>query len=544
MENFSLLYPSGKTPAFQTLRSEACNDLSLDKILDYITENDAEKKTLREMMVRLESSPEVIRYRCDVFEDIFRFPALRSKMQEMLEQLDYLKTIGKSFKDESVAPIWQLVNRLKELEAYADCMMGIRQALKDCDVRSEGLKKLEKYVSSVCESSGFEHLKADIDGLLTETSRIQSITLGVNLDERLCPVEVGIMSINEDKIDHTGVLDNFLGFCAKFTELINLNSGSMTRIHTAAGSAEEDPLMKNLSRAVTDMLSTTVKHLKTKLARYVNISAYSLTKFIPELLFYIRWADFCQRVTQAGLPMSRPEILNTRNSALNASEMYDIKLAISVLSGKNLHVVTNDFEFSTEHGIYIMTGPNRGGKTTFTQAVGMMFLMAQHGIYVPAKHLSLSPCDNIFTHFPADENKTVHLGRLGEEAKRINLIFSEATEQSLLLFNEPLASTSFTEGLYIAKDVVQALRCLGARTIFNTHMHELAMNLDEINAENGKLKAASLITGIRDGERSYKVLIAPPEGISYARDIAEKYGVTLHQLKQTMQQSEQSERAS
>ena len=58
---------------------------------------------------------------------------------------------------------------------------------------------------------------------------------------------------------------------------------------------------------------------------------------------------------------------------------------------------------------------------------------------------SLSPCDNIFTHFPADENQTVNLGRLGEESKRISEIFSLATDKSLLLFNESLATTSFTE---------------------------------------------------------------------------------------------------
>ena len=128
--------------------------------------------------------------------------------------------------------------------------------------------------------------------------------------------------------------------------------------------------------------------------------------------------------------------------------------------------------------------------------------------------------------------KLINDSGLGEESKRISEIFSLATDKSLLLFNESLATTSFTEGLYIAKDVVKAMRSLGARTIFNTHMHELAMDLDEINALNGKIKVASLVTGIHEGQRSYKVYLAPPDGISYARDIAEKYGVTYSQLMQ------------
>ena len=185
-----------------------------------------------------------------------------------------------------------------------------------------------------------------------------------------------------------------------------------------------------------------------------------------------------------------------------------------------------------------MTGPNRGGKTTLTQAIGLVFLMAQAGLYVPAESCSFSPADNIYTHFPADENKTVDLGRLGEESQRMSRIFAEATGESLLLFNESLATTSFAEGLYIAKDVVKALRYLGARTIFNTHMHELAMSAEEVNRQiKGDLKVASLITGIHEGKRSYKIFLAPPEGVSYAQDIARKYGVTFDQLTEKIHHS-------
>ena len=92
--------------------------------------------------------------------------------------------------------------------------------------------------------------------------------------------------------------------------------------------------------------------------------------------------------------------------------------------------------------------------------------------------------------------------------------------------------------MYIAKDVVKALRYLGARTIFNTHMHELAMNLEEVNTLiAGDSKVASLITGIHEGKRSYKIFIAPPEGVSYAQDIAKKYGVTFSQLSDKIKHS-------
>ena len=63
----------------------------------------------------------------------------------------------------------------------------------------------------------------------------------------------------------------------------------------------------------------------------------------------------------------------------------------------------------------------------------------------------------------------------------------------------------------------------------------LAAEVDEINAASQKRKAASLVmrTG-ENGERSYKVEIAPPEGMSYANDIAKKYGVTYEMLTETV----------
>ena len=532
LEKFSLLYPEGKEPAYKTLGDEVINDLSLNYICDHLTESDYEKNIIKRLMTRLESDPEVIRYRSDIFDDILRFPKLREGIRSLLEQLDYLKDLEHSAKDKTAEPIWQLVNRLQELHAYINCISGINESLSGNDIRSEGLKKLKEYVSSVYTESGFEHLKEDILELVGNVGKVHSISLGVNLDQYMRPVEVGIVSLNDEAFTRPGLLSRFLDFSSKKSEIHHGTSFSgMTKINTVGKVAGEDMLMLNLTKVITEMLGSTVKALKNKLSRYVNISGYSLTKLIPEFIFYIRWAEYCTKLMDLGLKMSKPVILDAESRELRCSDLFNLKLGIQLQQGGKLDIVCNDIEFNSEHGIYIMTGPNRGGKTTFTQAVGLLVVLAQSGIYVPASSAEISPIDNIFTHFPVDENMTANLGRLGEESKRLSEIFSVATNRSLLLFNESLATTSLAEGLYIAKDVVRALRYLGARTVFNTHMHELAMNLDQMNSYKGDIKVASLITGIHEGRRSFKVFIAPPEGVSYAKDIAEKYGVTFDQLK-------------
>lgn len=532
MQDFSLLYPQGVTPDCKTLSDEAINDLSLELICEKLADDTFEHNIIKNIMIKIERNPTVIKYRTDIFDDIIHFPKLRERIKELLEQLAFLKEMERSLKDTAAAPIWQLVNRLNELEIYINCISGINDALSQNNIKSDGLKLLKDYVSSVYEESGFEYLKEDIKGLVNEVREIKSVSVGVNLDNLMRPVEVGIVSINTEPFTKTPLLSRFLDFATKENQLEQGASfHGMTKFHTVGKIAGEDPFTSNLTKVMTEMLGLTVKRLKSKLSKYTNVSGYSLTKLIPEFLFYIRWADYIGKMQELNIQFCKPVIIPREKREMHAKGLYNFKLAMQKVEGKKIDIIANDIDFDAEHRIYIMTGPNRGGKTTMTQAVGLVFLLAQFGIYVPCESVELSPVDNIYTHFPADENKTVDLGRLGEESQRMSEIFSQATNESLLLFNESLATTSFEEGLYIAKDVVKALRYLGPRTIFNTHMHELAMNLDEVNTKiEGDSKVASLITGIHEGKRSYKIFLAPPEGVSYAQDIAKKYGVTFDQL--------------
>lgn len=536
MQNFSLLYPENCQSKFMILTEEACNDLSLELICQTLSEEIFEQNIIKKIMMKIERNPDIIQYRCDVFEDIMRFPKLREEIKSLLEELAYLKDLEKSVKDATAAPVWQLINRLQELDIYVNCISKINECLTENDIHSDGLKSLKNFVNSIYNESGFEYLQEDIKKLVNEISGVRSVSLGVNLDSRLRPVEVGIVSINDTHFSKPNFLSKFLEFSSKKSEIHNGASfDGMVKIHMSGKVTGEDPLMNNLNRTVTEMLGKTVKQLKDKLSKYVNVSGYTLTKMIPEFIFYIRWADLIDKILEKGIPMTKPKITDTENREFSTKGLYNLKLGLQKVNNKDIDIVLNDIDFNEKQRVFIMTGPNRGGKTTFTQAIGLIFLLAQCGIYVPAESATLSPVDNIYTHFPADENQTVNLGRLGEESKRLSGIFKEATNQSLLLFNESLATTSFAEGLYIAKDVVKALRFLGARTVFNTHMHELACNLDTINTQiEGDSIVVSLITGIHQGRRSYKVYLAPPEGVSYAQDIAQKYGVTFEQLSKTI----------
>lgn len=213
---------------------------------------------------------------------------------------------------------------------------------------------------------------------------------------------------------------------------------------------------------------------------------------------------------------------------MKAVGLYNLKL---IATEQPENVVPNDLVFDPEKRVYVLTGANRGGKTTVTQAVGQLFILAQSGIPVPAESFEYDPADRVLTHFPADEDKTLDLGRLGEECRRFRELYTRCTPESLLLLNETFSTTSFEEGYFIAADAVRAILRLGTRTIYNTHMHKLAQDLDTvINTKETEGKAVSLVAETKEGKHSFRVRIAPPEGQSFARDIAEKYGVTYESL--------------
>jgi hypothetical protein len=308
------------------------------------------------------------------------------------------------------------------------------------------------------------------------------------------------------------------------------------------------PLFKDL----LEILRSVIAPLAAALSRYAQVKTSFLLPLEEEIAFYLGAVALVRRMRAAGLPMCPAQVLPPQARASRLKGLYNLALALrrademsETALGKT--IVLNESDFGAAGRIFILTGPNQGGKTIYVQAVGIAQLLFQAGLPVPAEQAALSPVDGLHTHFASREKAEGGLGRLGEEAERLSRIFQQITEQSLVLLNEALAGTSPGESLYLARDVVRALRLFGVRAIYATHLHELAEGAEAINAEvAGDSRVVSLVAGVAQPDeaaetidemvlRTYQIKPGPPRGLSYARGIAHRHGISFEQLTRQWQ---------
>lgn len=562
-KKYSILHPNAESVEYKQISKIACHDLALDMLCKSVGGNDKESGMIMDVISMMTADPAVAEYRQKVFYDILRFPKFRERMVELFDRFEFMRSFGSNrLKIDEKTGIWHLLRRLDELNDYIVCVEAMQECLSEIPIESKGLRGLKSHIDELYRDANFGEMKADIAALKIDSSEVRSLTVGINVNEKFEATGMGLISINNKPFKKSGIVSSFADavssknkiregtdwngdmhyrplesapdFDDTITSLLMEKSriaSKITNDETIARIADGDVLANStfyLSHIAGKMLDNLIRKLRDTLSKYADVVIFSIAEIIPEFVYYIRFAEFIEKYKSLGYSFCEAKVTDKDGTYMEARGFYNLKLAISGVENKD--IVTNDLDFDKEHTVYILTGANRGGKTTVTQAVGLMQVLAQGGIFVPARSLDYKPVDCIYTHFPADEDKTLDLGRLGEECVRFKESFRSCTKKSLCLLNESFSTTSFEEGYYIAKDSVKALLKKSVRTIYNTHMHKLGTDIGEFNLENPDAKAASLIVQSEGGDRSFRIKLAPPEGMSHARDIAEKYGVTYEML--------------
>ena len=533
MENrfVSLLFPSEESEMFHRNRAnlpnvteEVCDELGLNEIFALKASSLTEYFT---------SDENVIAYRQSVIRDLMSVPELLETLSGIHPILDDIRELRR-LDNENVSSAESYLYSITEIELYVSCLDTLRSGFKGVGdkIKSPAFLALSDFVCELTESDYYRELNEKLSALSDRVHEVKSITIGVNLDRELRPESAGVISINSEQFKSGKLLDKILRLSFKndaFTCIANL-----APFGKGQSDNKQEALIGAFNGAIEEVFRSSVKGWRNVVANYVMENTDFLLKLLPEIEFVSRAAELLTRLsTHKGCSITYPRIAPISEKRFESVGLYNPRVALAI----DDEIVTNDLSFDDEARIYVLTGPNRGGKSVITVALGAAQAMAQLGLAVPAQSAVISPVSGIFTHFPEGADDTIDKGRLGEECARLKEIFDSADEDTMILLDESLSSTGAYEASYIASEILSAFAVMRCRGIFSTHLHELAASLPDINERSmrkGGVRLDTLVAGIEEGQRSFKIYRAKPDGKSYARDIADKYGLSFENLMERM----------
>ncbi len=523
----SLLYPDESSRLFHSDREnlpdiseDVCLELGLDEIFSL------KNGSLSDFFT---SDRRVIEYRQAALDDMVSIPEIGetlSRVHPILDDINELRRLDLETNSSGDSYLYSIT----EIELYVSCIDALRDGFLPIRerIKSGAFSSLADFAIELASSAYYAELNRQLEALASRVREVKSVTVGVNLDRELRPVSAGVISINAEQFKSGKMLDKILRFSFKndaFTCIAELSP-------FGKGQSEnrQEALIGAFNSAIEDVFKSSVRGWRNIVGEYVIDNTDFLLKLLPEIEFVTRSAELIKKLSShPGCKVAIPELAPVEEKAFSAKELYNPRVALAI----DDEIVTNDFEFDDDARIYVLTGPNRGGKSVITVAVGAAQALCQLGLPVPAESARISPVDAIFTHFPEGADDTIDKGRLGEECARLREIFDSVSSDSMILLDESLSSTGAYEAAYIASEILSGFAVLRCRGIFSTHLHELAAGISEINlrsAERSGVKIDTLVAGIEEGKRSFKIYRAKPDGKSYARDIANKYGLSFDTL--------------
>jgi hypothetical protein len=227
-----------------------------------------------------------------------------------------------------------------------------------------------------------------------------------------------------------------------------------------------------------------------------------------ELAFYIGCLNLADQLARIGETIAFPEATDVPRR-FHCRNLRDVCLALTMQQ----RVVGNDADADGKP-LVVITGANRGGKSTFLRSVGLAQMMLQSGMFVTADAFTSSLRSGLFTHYKREEDRAMRSGKFDEELVRMSAIADRISRGAMLLFNESFAATNEREGSEIARQIVSALLENDVTVFFVSHMYEFARSFltsDRVlflRADRGE-----------DGTRNFRLRDAKPLPTSFGVDL-------------------------
>ncbi|WP_169813253.1 MutS-related protein [Nocardia jejuensis] len=278
--------------------------------------------------------------------------------------------------------------------------------------------------------------------------------------------------------------------------------------HTVEISPTDESARKFISRLVgncLDRVADVVAHVTEVLAGFFQAAR-------TEMAFLVGCVNLHEHLQSRRYPVCYPRPLGPDSgTGFDFRSLRDPALCLSHRSAIEGNSIDGRGRLLT-----VITGANSGGKSTFLRSLGTAQLMMQAGMFVVAEAYEADIRTGIFSHFRVDEDASMTYGRLKEELVRVRDLTDRIGPGSMVLWNEPFASTSEREATEILAPITEALLDSGVTVIVVTHLYDFAAALARRQHATDLFLQAQRLP---DGTRTYRLEVGAPATTSHAMDI-------------------------
>jgi len=330
----------------------------------------------------------------------------------------------------------------------------------------------------------------------------------------------GISSL---KIRHNAVLGYHVEVSARHADRLMAPDSGFTHRQTLAGvvRCNSPELHEEASRVVeagAHALAAEAAHAE-ELTALAVAAAPQVTGTAEAIARIDVAASHAQRAVEGG--WTAPELTDQPCLEIESGRHPVVEAALRQ-SGDRF--VANDLSMGPDDRLWLITGPNMGGKSTFLRQTALIAVLAQAGAFVPAARAKIGIVDRLFSRVGASDNLARGRSTFMVEMVETAAILAQATAQSLVILDEIGRGTSTYDGLAIAWAVVEAMHDeVKCRTLFATHYHELtrlAGRLDSLSLHHVRAREWKgdlvLLHEVADGaaDRSYGIAVAKLAGLA------------------------------
>jgi DNA mismatch repair protein MutS len=480
-------------------------DLNLDQIVDEIIADWKEYNLAPFFYLGLKE-PATISYRQEVIQDLAdaqladAIGSFCLQMRAMRERLKQAKDLCYKYAIERAF--------LGAVAIYCQATQRLEEELKIVTTRSSGLNTFKKYLNDHVTSEPFQHLATDAEQLITGLSAVR-YCLVVKDDS------ITVRAYEEETDYSVAVEETFERFRQEKTTEHHVKFP----VHDGINHIQAQ-ILDGVARLYPEIF----RGLDRFSAEHADYLDSTVARFDREIHFYIAYLRYIERFRSVGLSFCLPQLLET-SKAIRVRESFDLALA-SKLIHENVAVIPNDFTLDDPERVFVVTGPNQGGKTTFARMLGQLHYFASLGCPVPGKCAHLFLYDQLFVHFEREEDINNLRGKLHDDLVRIRHILDQATPTSIVILNEIFSSTTLQDALYLSKKIMTRIADLDLIAVWVTFLDELASSTDTT------VSLVGTVDPYDPAIRTYKLERRPANGLAYAHAIAEKYRVTYECLKE------------